>query len=156
MAESQVTLRPHTLADLERLYEFQLDQQSNALAGTKPRTFEAFRAAWEERDRNGALVGRVIVVDGEIAGGIGSFEREGVLQVGYWIGRPYWGRGVASRALALLLVEVTARPLVAHAAAWNGASIRVLEKNGFRETGRFVDKESERYVAGEVVKFVLE
>jgi RimJ/RimL family protein N-acetyltransferase len=51
--------------------------------------------------------------------------------VGYWIDRAYWGMGIASRALHLLLGEVATRPLVATAATSNGASVRVLQKCGF-------------------------
>ena len=51
--------------------------------------------------------------------------------VGYWIDRAYWGMGIASRALHLLLREVAKRPLVAAAATSNGASLRVLQKCGF-------------------------
>jgi GNAT superfamily N-acetyltransferase len=51
--------------------------------------------------------------------------------VGYWIDRAYWGRGIASRVLHLLLQEVAKRPLVATAATSNRASLRVLQKCGF-------------------------
>ncbi len=51
--------------------------------------------------------------------------------VGYWLGREFWGRGIATRALAALLVEVDERPLYAHVARHNIGSRRVLEKCGF-------------------------
>jgi len=59
------------------------------------------------------------------------YERE----VGYWIGREHWGRGVATAALAAFVAEVTERPLFAHVVNSNAGSIRVLEKCGFRRTG---------------------
>ena len=43
--------------------------------------------------------------------------------VGYWIGREYWGKGVASRALALFLMEVDERPLHAYVATHNAGSL---------------------------------
>jgi RimJ/RimL family protein N-acetyltransferase len=52
--------------------------------------------------------------------------------VGYWLGRSYWGRGIATRALALFLPLVPARPLYAHVASHNTGSMRVLVKCGFR------------------------
>jgi RimJ/RimL family protein N-acetyltransferase len=55
--------------------------------------------------------------------------------VGYWIGQDFWGRGIATRALRLFLEEVTIRPLYGRAAKDNRASIRVLEKCGFRLCG---------------------
>ena len=57
--------------------------------------------------------------------------------MGYWIGREFWGRGVATRALWAFLHEVEERPIYAGVAETNIASIRVLEKCGFKalETG---------------------
>jgi RimJ/RimL family protein N-acetyltransferase len=67
-----------------------------------------------------------------VAGNIGSWQDRGQQLLGYWVGREYWGRGVATRALALLVDEMSIRPLFAHVAAHNIGSIRVLEKCGFR------------------------
>jgi len=47
---------------------------------------------------------------------------------GYWVGREYWGRGVATKALARFVEEVSTRPLYAHVAVRNVGSIRVLDK----------------------------
>jgi RimJ/RimL family protein N-acetyltransferase len=66
----------------------------------------------------------VILVGEELVGTISCFPMDGQDHVGYWIDRAYWGRGIASRALQLLLREVAKRPLVATAATSNGASIR--------------------------------
>jgi RimJ/RimL family protein N-acetyltransferase len=66
-----------------------------------------------------------------LVGYISCFPADGQDHVGYWIDRAYWGKGIASRALRLLLEEVTRRPLVAVAATGNGASLRVLRKCGF-------------------------
>ncbi len=60
-----------------------------------------------------------------------SFEHFGKPHVGYWIGKPYWGKGIATKALAAFLRQVQIRPLYALAATHNRASIRVLEKCGF-------------------------
>ena len=68
--------------------------------------------------------------------------------MGYWVTPALWGRGVASRALALLLaaargggqaesgvrLEPGTTRLVAFAAVDNAASCRVLAKNGFAPT----------------------
>jgi hypothetical protein len=52
-------------------------------------------------------------------------------EVGYWLGREFWGQGIATQALALFLEEEPTRPLVAHVAKHNIGSRRVLEKCGF-------------------------
>jgi RimJ/RimL family protein N-acetyltransferase len=74
---------------------------------------------------------KTILLDGQVAGNIGSWPQDGVRLVGYWVGKEHWGRGVASRALAEFLRVVTERPLHAHVAKHNVGSIRVLEKCGF-------------------------
>ena len=55
--------------------------------------------------------------------------------MGYWIGREYWGRGVATAALRSLLEVIPERPLHPLVAAGNAGSIRVLEKCGFVRDG---------------------
>lgn len=64
-----------------------------------------------------------------------SFEYLGDLLVGYWIGKVFWGKGIATAALTEFLRRQTARPLNARAAKDNLASLRVLQKCGFVVTG---------------------
>ena len=78
---------------------------------------------------------RTILADGQVAGNIGSWDQSGEREVGYWLGREFWGRGIATRALELFLTEVTIRPLYAHVVRHNRASRRVLEKCGFIVVG---------------------
>ena len=52
--------------------------------------------------------------------------------VGYWIGKSYWGKGIATKALSEFLGLIKSRPLFAHAAKHNLASVKVLEKCGFK------------------------
>ena len=93
---------------------------------------EKFEAHWARIRGDDALVTRTIEADGAVAGYICSWDDGGQQFLGYWIGREWWGRGIATRALALLVAEVPVRPLHAHVVAHNAGSIRVLEKCGFR------------------------
>jgi [ribosomal protein S5]-alanine N-acetyltransferase len=80
-----------------------------------------------------------IEVDGTLAGGIGvepyGDERGGTGAFGYWLGRAYWGRGIATEAARMLadyaLGSGGLRRLEASVFAENLASARVLEKCGF-------------------------
>jgi len=72
-----------------------------------------------------------VLVDGEVAGNILSFNRDGEREVGYWIDRAYWGRGVATAALSAFLRLEQTRPLHAGVAQHNLTSLRVLQKCGF-------------------------
>jgi RimJ/RimL family protein N-acetyltransferase len=78
---------------------------------------------------------RAVTSDGQLVGTIAAFPAEGDTEVTYWVDRACWGRGIASRALALLLDQVTTRPLRARAASDNAASLRVLRKSGFEAIG---------------------
>jgi len=68
-------------------------------------------------------------------GTVASFITGGQTEVTYWIDRASWGRGIATRALALLLDLVPVRPVHARAASDNIASLRVLQKSGFKIIG---------------------
>jgi len=92
---------------------------------------EAFDAHWRRVLANDSNVVRVIESNGEVAGNIGSWEQGGLRFVGYWLGREFWGRGLATAALAEFVQELDARPLYAWVAKSNVGSIRVLEKCGF-------------------------
>jgi RimJ/RimL family protein N-acetyltransferase len=151
-----VQLRPTTHADLPTLFRFQLDPDSNLMAGTKPYNEAAYFAHWNGVLADPAITPRTILFDAEIVGAISCFFRDGSHQVGYWIAREHWGKGIASNALRLLLGEVPIRPLHATAARSNAASIRILESCGFRCTGFHEGEETHRYLACEVASFVLD
>jgi RimJ/RimL family protein N-acetyltransferase len=129
-------LREVVEGDLPRFHEFECDPEAAAMAAFPSRDRDAFMAHWAKTLANDAALTKTIVADGEVAGNIGCWEAEGRRFVGYWIGREFWGRGLATQALAELVAMVDDRPLYAHVVDSNLASIRVLEKNGFVEVGR--------------------
>ncbi len=134
---SGVTLRLVEPADLPVLCRHQLDPEAARLAAFPSRQWEAFAAHWAKVLANPSNLARTIVRDGEVVGNIGAWTDAGTGErlVGYWIGREYWGQGIASAAVGSFLgVEVT-RPLNARVAKHNPASVRVLEKNGFIVVG---------------------
>jgi RimJ/RimL family protein N-acetyltransferase len=156
----EIGLRRTTAADLPLLHAFELDGASNALAGTKPRDWPTFQARWAEilADPDGRVTGvtpRVIVVGGEVVGAVNISPYEGADSIGYWIAREHWGRGIATRAVALMLREFTRRPLHATAAGHNHPSIRVLQKNGFEVVSRGMTPDTSRTVHRETVLLVL-
>ena len=127
-------LREVVEADLPILHEYELDPEAAAMAAFPPREREAFMAHWAKLLANDSVLTRTIVCDGEVAGNIGCWQdADGRTFVGYWIGRQFWGRGLATRALAELTAGVDTRPLYAYVVKHNVASIRVLEKCGFVE-----------------------
>jgi ribosomal-protein-alanine N-acetyltransferase len=95
-----------------------------------------------------------IEVDGEVAGGIGVEPGEGIYsksgRFGYWLGEPFWGRGIMTSAVQAtsnhILDNLGLVRLEASVFEWNPASMRVLEKCGFVREGilrRSILKEGE-------------
>jgi RimJ/RimL family protein N-acetyltransferase len=136
-----MVLREVVEADLDVFYEQQLDPEATRMALFPSRDREAFDAHWRRLLANDALTNRTIVADGKVAGHIGCWEQDGRRLVGYWLGREFWGRGLATQALAELLDEVEARPVHAWVASSNIGSIRVLEKCGFVAAGSRTEDE---------------
>lgn len=126
-----VSLRHVDDSDVRAFFEHQADPQAVEMAAFPARDRERFEAHWAKVRADRTLVARTIVADGSVAGNIGSWSDSGQQLLGYWIGREWWGCGVATQALTLMTQEVAARPLYAHVVAHNVGSIRVLEKCGF-------------------------
>jgi RimJ/RimL family protein N-acetyltransferase len=121
--------------DLAALFEQWADPVAMHMAAfTTPDHMErdAFERRWSRLRADDTVINKAIVVDGGVAGTIGSWGRRGEREVTYWIGRSYWGKGIATRALDLFLTVDRSRPLHGRVAHDNVASRRVLEKCGFR------------------------
>lgn len=128
---TNLILRPLTTADLPILFAQQENPADHALVGTKPRTWDEFTAHMTKVAGDSTTLLRVIEYDGQVAGSIGSFERDGVREVGCRIGADYWNLGIATQALTAFLPLDPIRPLYATCSQANVASRRVLERCGF-------------------------
>jgi RimJ/RimL family protein N-acetyltransferase len=123
-------------ADIPVFFEHQRDPEAMDMAKMPARDEEAFTAHWQKILADDTSTKKTVLFEGEVAGNLLIFDRGGKRLVGYWIGREFWGKGLATRALADLLTEVTERPLHAYVATSNVGSMRVLEKCGFTLVGR--------------------
>lgn len=129
-------------ADIPIFFEHQRDPEARRMAVFPERDRETFDSHWHKILANDTLIKKTVLFEGQVAGNIGVFDRDDKRLVGYWIGREFWGRGLATRALAELLTQVTERPLHAYVATSNVGSVRVLEKCGFRLLGSEVRHEA--------------
>ena len=127
----RVLLREVVDSELPIFLEHQRDPEAVRLAAFSSRDHDAFMTHWAKLRRERSNIIRTIVCDGHVAGNIGSWIAEDKRLIGYWIGRDFWGRGVATAALAAFVAEVKERPLHAFVAKHNVGSIRVLEKCEF-------------------------
>lgn len=124
-------LRDVVESDLPVFFEHQQDPEATAMADFPARDREAFDAHWSRLLADDTLTKKTIVFEGQVAGNIGSWHQDGRRLVGYWLGKEFWGKGLATQALAELVDELETRPLHAYVAKTNIGSIRVLEKCGF-------------------------
>lgn len=128
---ARVALREVVDSDLPIFFENQRDSEAARMAAFPSRDHDAFMTHWTKVRCEPTNITRTILCDGRVAGNIGSWIAEKRRLVGYWIGREFWGRGVATAALTAFVAEVDHRPLHAFVATHNVGSIRVLEKCEF-------------------------
>ena len=126
-----VSLREVLLEDIPIFFGQQLEPEGTVMAAFPPRAREEHAAHWTKVLADTTTVNRTIVADGHVAGNVVSWVQDGHREIGYWLGKAYWGRGIATVALTLFLDIVTERPLQAWVAEHNLGSLRVLEKVGF-------------------------
>jgi len=147
-----VIIRNVIESDLPIFFEHQLSREASAMAAFPSRDKAAFDAHWAKIMANESNILKTIEVDGQVTGNMVSWEVEEGREVGYWLGKEFWGRGIATRALMQFLEIVDRRPLVAHVAKHNVGSRRVLEKCGFKVIGedRYMNRGRE-----DVEEFIL-
>ena len=129
---TKILLRPTIETDLLILFQQQLDPDAIAMSAYPAKDRGEFMRHWEGILKNKNVIARTIVYKEKIAGHVlcwkeGKYEQ----RIGYWIGKEFWRRGIASASVNELLTLVKIRPLYAEVANHNIGSRRVLEKNGF-------------------------
>jgi RimJ/RimL family protein N-acetyltransferase len=156
LTNSEVKLRDVTEEDLPIFFEQQLDSKANYIAAftaKDPSDRDAFVDHWTKIIANETITIKTIIFNGNVTGHVSNFEQFGEPEVSYWIGKEYWGQGIATKALSKFLDYIKARPLYARVAKDNIASIRVLEKCGFRITSE--DKGFSNARDKDVEEFIL-
>jgi len=133
-----LSLRPLREDDLPTMFEIQLDAEAQRLAAfvsSAARDREAYLAKWRKILLDPAITTKVVELDDDVVGSVGIYPIDGDLELTYWIRKDRWGRGVATAAVAVLLQEISARPVHARVVEDNVGSVRVLERNGFVRVG---------------------
>jgi RimJ/RimL family protein N-acetyltransferase len=128
-------LREVVESDLEVFFHHQADPETKAMSGHPGREREAYfehmRVNVLPQGHDEGII-RAIEVDGQLVGNVLAWFEDEKWLLGYVLGRQWWGRGIASQAVAELLRLIPhARPVFAEVSPGNAGSRRVLEKNGF-------------------------
>ena len=143
--------------DVSAFYTMHADPEANRRGAFVPRKKADFFKHWTKVLENRLILKKAVLHEGKVAGYVVSFFRTGTgkpkrREIGYWIAREYWGKGLASEGLRLLLKYHHTRPLFARVAKMNPASLRVAEKCGFK----IIKETSYRNEAGkDVEEFIL-
>ncbi|WP_437964561.1 GNAT family N-acetyltransferase [Sorangium sp. So ce260] len=152
LSTERLSLRPHRPSDVPFMMEMSADPEVIRYTGDPPFASEDEARAVIARlahQLEAFRMGRFMVSDrktGEKLGwcGLKWHEDDEVADLGYRFLRRHWGKGYATEAAAVCIryaFEDLGLPrLVAHAMLENVASVRVLEKLGFRRTGPTVFK----------------
>lgn len=151
-----IELRDVVEDDLPIFFTQQQDPEANHMAAftaKDPSDKDAFMAHWAKILADKTTINQTILFEGQVAGNVAKFEFDGEPNVAYWLGKEYWGKGIATAALRELLQEVSTRPLYARAVKDNFGSIRVLQKCGFTIVGE--DRGFANARGAEVEEFIL-
>ncbi len=135
---STVTLRDVIASDLSVFFVQQQDPEANHMAAftsRDPSDRDAFDIHWAKIMSDETVIIKTILYNGQIAGNIVKFIMFGQPEIGYWIGKEFWGKGIATQAVNAFLKILAIRPIYAAAARDNLGSLRVLQKCGFVITG---------------------
>ena len=137
---TEILLRDVAETDLPIFFEHQRDPAANFMAAftaRDPADRDAFDAHWKRILNDDTVVVKTIMLEGNVVGSVAKFvEKEfGKPEITYWIGKEYWGMGIATKALSKFLSDIRVRPIYGRAARDNAASIRVMEKCGFTISG---------------------
>jgi RimJ/RimL family protein N-acetyltransferase len=138
----KLQLRQVTPSDLSIFFEQQLDPEANFMAAftsKDPTDRVAFDAHWAKVLADEGITIRTILYEGQVAGSVLCHSWDGEPELSYWLGKEFWGMGIATQALSLFLDVISVRPLYARVVKDNIGSIRVLERNGFelKEQGKW-------------------
>ena len=150
METERLVLRPFVLADAPRVQELAGDYSVAVTTLNIPPPYpDGAAEGWirTHADRAAEGAGYTLAVTlregGTLVGAIGLVvnQEHQRAEMGYWVGRPYWGQGYATEAAAALLRfgfdDLGMNRIFARYMTGNPASGRVMEKIGMRHEGTF-------------------
>jgi len=143
----RLVLRELKLEDAAAFSKLVGDYDVAKMTGSLPHPFPLYSAEFKimymrrQKQRGLAYPYAITRNGGELIGVMDLFRSapDAALEIGYWIGKPYWGQGLSTEAAKAIIQEAKTtlgvQALVAGAFADNPASLRVLQKLGFKPTG---------------------
>ncbi len=137
-AAAELTLRDVIASDLPIFFQHQQDSAANhmvAFTSADPTDRKMFDQHWVKVLSDESITKQTILLGEHVIGNLVGYELFDEHNIGYWLGKEYWGQGLATRALVAFLRHEVTRPLYARVAYDNYGSLRVLQKSGFEIIG---------------------
>lgn len=143
----RLMLRQLRLEDAAAISKLAGDKDISRMTGSFPHPFPVLSAEFrimylQSQNRRGLAYPYAITIEGgELMGMCDLFRRtpNATLEIGYWLGKPYWGQSYVTEAAQALMHEARitmgTNSLIAEAFSDNPASLRILQKLGFKKTG---------------------
>jgi RimJ/RimL family protein N-acetyltransferase len=153
-----IIIRDVFIKDLATFFKNQKEPEAcymAAFTAKNPSDRNAFDSFWERILGDKSILIKTILFNNMVAGSVLKYEQSGHAEVSYWIGKEFWGKGIATGALSLFLQLFTQRPVYARSAKDNLASIRVLEKCGFIVSGETKGYANARGIEIEELELIL-
>lgn len=153
MQKESVKLRKFSIKDIDRIMELFLDENITngigiTLSEKPPKITRKFETTWLKKTisnygkKKPKGYNLAITLDNILIGSIGmnkiDYENKNI-EIGYWIGKDYWGKGFATKALKQFLDFINKKHnpkrVYGYAFTFNTGSKRVMEKCGFKLEG---------------------
>ena len=144
LTTNRLVLRVPTLDDAGDIAKYLGDRDIARMTMSIPNPYFPLAAEFwimmqRANRRQGKSFNYVITLNGELCGVMDIFTaKSGEREIGYWIGKPFWGQGIATEAAQAILAEgfetLGTDEILAGVFEDNPASVRVLEKLGFEHT----------------------
>jgi len=145
----KITIRPYRKGDERSLQKSANNKAVARYMSTLPSPYRIKDAKewvvkclkeYKEKKQNGINMA-IVNEDRQIIGGIGlsNIEKNHKAEIGYWLNETYWGKGIITIAVRALTTfgfeKLKLKRLYAHVFSQNKASMRVLEKAGYKREG---------------------
>ena len=132
---TSVQLRPVLADDIALFFEHHLEVRPLPAGASVAERKATFADRWEQMLADETVLARTIVSGSEVAGYVVCAMQREKPTISSWLGRRFWGHGIATRAVQAFVDLVEERPVYARVAYDNLAALQVLRKTGFVITG---------------------
>jgi RimJ/RimL family protein N-acetyltransferase len=158
MRSSRLTYRPIDHRDASRIAVLAGDWDIARMTARIPHPYSLVAADQWIASIGGDEFVRAVEYNGELIGAVGYIERDATqAEIGYWIGKPWWGHGYATEAASALMDhcfgEAGFKRLTCGHFVDNAASARVIRKLGFRRVGSGVSWCEARNTEVQTIKY---